>query len=65
MASNQNSSKVNTAHTGANVKTRQRRAVAQDMRSRGLNPVTVSDVRQRHAVPAGRGRALLSTLLGR
>lgn len=47
------------------VSDRQRRAIAQDMRARGGNPVTVSDVRQRHAMPAGKGRAFLSTLLRR
>lgn len=57
--------KPNITNTAANVRAGQRRAIAQDMRSRGLNPVTVSDVRQRHAMPAGRGRAFLSTLLGR
>lgn len=64
MASNQNSPKVNMKHTAEAAKARQRRAIAQDMRSRGLNPVTVSDVVQRHSTGQGRGRAILSALLG-
>jgi len=44
---------------------RARQAIAADMRARGGNPVTVSDVRQRHSMPAGKGRAFLSTLLRR
>lgn len=66
MASHQNSPKVNINHTAANVRAGQRQAIAQDMRSRGLNPVTVSDVAQRHSTgQGGTGRAILSALLGR
>jgi hypothetical protein len=40
-----------------------RRAVAQDVKARGGNPVQVSDLRQRNGVGNSRGRAFLTTLL--
>lgn len=43
----------------------QRRAVAQDVKTRGGNPVQVSDLRQRNGVGNSTGRAFLTTLLKR
>lgn len=53
----------NPNHTRAAQRDRQRRAIAQDMKSRGQNPVTVSDLRQRHGAGNTTGRSLLTTLL--
>ena len=50
-------------HSRAELAKRHRRAVAQDMKSRGLNPVTVSDLKQRHGAGNTQGRGFLSTLL--
>ena len=45
------------------LKRRQQQAIAQDMKRRGGNPVTVSDLRQRHSVGNRPGTGFLSTLL--
>jgi uncharacterized protein (DUF2252 family) len=55
----------NQNHTKAAQRRRQLVAIAQDRRARGDNPVTVSDLRQRHGVGNTPGRGFLSTLLRR
>lgn len=49
----------------ARVAAGQRKAIARDMKAKGLNPVTVSDVRQRNRTGNTPGRAILSTLFSR
>lgn len=52
-----------TYRTKSDVRAAQRRAVAQDMKRRGGNPVQVSDLRQRNGVGNAAGRPFLTTLL--
>lgn len=51
--------------TSDQLKAARRRSVAQDMKARGGNPVSVSDLRQRNGVGNTGGRPFLTTLLRR
>jgi hypothetical protein len=62
MPNNQNSARP-LAPQGARIALAQLAARAEDHKARGGNPVTVSDLKQRHGIGNTAGRPLLSTLL--
>lgn len=49
--------------TSSQLQAARRRSVAQDVKARGGNPVSVSDLKQRHGMGNTEGRPFLTTLL--